>query len=361
MARNGTDIMRASLMPLMNDQQVADRILGHIDAGSTDHGEEVWREPVANYTCEGRLRREIEDVMWRWPTVFCPATAIPQPGDYIAREAAGTPIVAIRQRDGSVRAFLNACRHRGMQVARDSGRCKVLVCDYHGWAYQLDGSLSHVPHEAGFPGLDRACHGLVPVEAREQDGLVYVVQRPSAGCWEALSDIPAILARDQHILTRNEYIVEANWKLFAEGFLEGLHIRSTHPESFYPYGYDNLTLLETYGRNSRITFSVPAYRETQGAAAGAAPGRRSPHLRAQPVPQRDDRHPVPFHLGGRAGPTGRRPDPRHQLDAHQSRQARITTGRGGCTARRKFRQQHGREGRPARGGGDSAFRGQPRQ
>jgi len=248
----------------MTDQQVAERILGHIDAGTTDQGEEIWREPVANYTCEKRLQREIEEVMWRRPTLFCPSSAIPEPGCYVAREAAGTPIIAVRQRDGGVRAFLNACRHRGMQVAEGSGRQNVFACAYHGWAYQLDGSLSHVPHEAGFPGLDRSCHGLVPVEAREQDGLVYVVQRPSDGCWDELSDIPAIITPDQQVFTSSEYIVEANWKIFAEGFLEGLHIKTTHPESFYPYGYDNLTLLETYGRNSRITFPFQRMEKLRG-------------------------------------------------------------------------------------------------
>jgi len=241
-------------MSLMDDHQIAERVLRHIDNKTTDRGDQVWQEPVANYTSEERLVREIEEVMRRWPTVFCPSSAIPEPGCYLAREASGIPIVAVRHADGSVRAFLNACRHRGMQVAAGSGKSSVFVCGYHGWAYQLDGSLSHVPHESGFPGLDRACHGLVPVPAREQDGLVYVVQQPTPGCWDALADIPRIIEPDQQILKSSQYTVEANWKVFAEGFIEGLHIKPTHPETFYPFGYDNLNVVETYGRNSRITY-----------------------------------------------------------------------------------------------------------
>jgi phenylpropionate dioxygenase-like ring-hydroxylating dioxygenase large terminal subunit len=163
-----------------------------------------------------------------------------------------------------VRAFLNACRHRGMQVAEGSGKSRVFVCGYHGWAYQLDGSLSHVPHESGFPGLDRGCHGLVPVEAREQDGLVYVVQQPAPGCWDALADIPRVIEPDQQVLGSSQYTVEANWKIFAEGFIEGLHIKPTHPESFYPFGYDNLNVVETYGRNSRITYPFQRIEKLRG-------------------------------------------------------------------------------------------------
>lgn len=242
-------------MPLlMNDQAVATAILEHIANKTTDTAEGVWREPVANYTGEKRMQLEIDHVLHRWPTVFCPASALPDPGSYLTREAAGTPLVAVRGEDGEIRVFRNACRHRGMRVAQGTGKTRVFVCGYHGWAYQLDGRLSHIPHEEGFPDLEKPCHGLVPVASREQDGLVYVVQDPLPGCWDALAKIPRIIETDQHVFTVSEYTVEANWKIFAEGFLEGYHIKPTHRDTFFPYGYDNLNVVETYGRNGRITF-----------------------------------------------------------------------------------------------------------
>ncbi len=239
---------------LMDDQTVAAKILEHIANKTTDAADEVWREPVANYTCARRLQLEIKHIMQRWPTVFCPTSALPDRGSYVAREAAGTPLVAVRGEDDEIRVFRNACRHRGTQVAEGSGKTRVFVCAYHGWAYQLDGRLSHVPHEEGFPDLDKSCHGLVPVEAREQDGLVYVVQDPAPGCWDVLADIPLIIESDQQVFTAGDYTVQANWKIFAEGFLEGYHIKPAHKDTFYPYGYDNLNIVETYGRNGRITF-----------------------------------------------------------------------------------------------------------
>ena len=134
-------------------------------------GQEVWREPVANYRSEQRLAAEIEQILRRSPTPFCPSAALPEAGSYVAREAAGVPIVVVRGTDGEVRAFRNACRHRGMQVASGSGCARAFVCRYHGWTYNLEGRLRHIPHEEGFPGFDKDAHPLVPVAASERLGL----------------------------------------------------------------------------------------------------------------------------------------------------------------------------------------------
>ena len=117
----------------MDDQSVAQRVLDHIANRTTDVGQEVWREPVENYRSEARLAAEIEQILKRSPTPFCPSAALPEVGSYVAREAAGTPIVVVRGPDGKVRAFRNACRHRGMQVASGAGCTRAFVCRYHGW------------------------------------------------------------------------------------------------------------------------------------------------------------------------------------------------------------------------------------
>src|SRR5437588_2685150 len=121
----------------MDDQSVAQRVLDHIANGTTDLGQQVWREPVANYRSSERLSAEIETVLRRTPTPFCPSAALPEVGSYVAREAAGIPIVVMRGSDGKVRAFRNACRHRGMQVATGTGCVRAFTCGYHGWTYNL--------------------------------------------------------------------------------------------------------------------------------------------------------------------------------------------------------------------------------
>ncbi len=240
-------------MTLSPDASVVQQILDHIDAETTDRSDTTWREPVEHYRSEARLAAEVERVFRRHPTPFCPSAALGPPGSYVAREAAGTPIVAVRGRDGRVRAFRNACRHRGMQVADGSGCERAFVCRYHGWTYSLDGRLRHVPHEHGFPGLDKDNRGLVPVHATENHGLVFITQEQPARAEPSLDLFPDFL-RDLSVVSTSEQELPANWKILMDGFLEGYHIRPTHRETFYPVQFDNLNVVETFGRNSRVTF-----------------------------------------------------------------------------------------------------------
>ena len=244
---------------LLDEPAIAQRVLDHIDHKTTDLSDRCWREPVAHYCSAARLRAEVERVFRRTPTPFCPSAALPEAGAYVAREAAGTPILAVRGDDGLARAFRNACRHRGAQVACGAGREKGFVCRYHGWTYGLDGTLRHVPHPEGFPDLQKNARGLVAVDAVERGGLLYVTQDASAG-GDPPASAPDVLPPDFRVISTTEQRTAANWKVVAEGFLEGYHIFSTHRETFYPVQFDNLHVVETFGRNSRVTFP---YRNIQ--------------------------------------------------------------------------------------------------
>jgi phenylpropionate dioxygenase-like ring-hydroxylating dioxygenase large terminal subunit len=243
---------------LADDPTVAQRILDHIDNRTTDLGETTWREPVEHYRSAARFAAERDLVLRRYPVGFCPSAALPTAGSYVARDAAGTPIVAVRGTDGRVRAFRNACRHRGTQLVRGAGCEKAFVCRYHGWTYALDGRLRHVPHEHGFPGLDKGTRGLVPVEAVELQGVVFVAQDPPRVADASLDGLPPLIAPSYRLVDTSEGDVPANWKILVEGFLEGYHIRSTHSETFYPVQFDNLNVVETFGRNNRVTFPYRA-------------------------------------------------------------------------------------------------------
>lgn len=238
---------------MQNDAELLDHILSHIDNGTTDLGDEDWHEPVANYSSQARFDAE-RRLMRRLPVPFCPLAALPELGSYVARSSAGVPIVVVRDLDGTIRAFRNACRHRGMQLAEGTGCTKIFRCTYHGWAYRLDGRLEYVPHEHGFPDLDKDNSGLVPVYAVDiQGGLVFVTQDEPVGPG-ALESLPDLLTDDQVLFDSNESVNDINWKLTAEATLEGYHIKPTHPETFYPYGYDNVNVIEMQGPNSRICF-----------------------------------------------------------------------------------------------------------
>jgi phenylpropionate dioxygenase-like ring-hydroxylating dioxygenase large terminal subunit len=238
---------------LLNDADLIDRIFSHIDGKTTDAGTQVWREPVENYRSRERFDAEIE-VLRRIPVPFCPSAALSEPGSYIARTAARTPLLVVRGDDGVARAFRNACRHRGMAVARGEGCQRSFACHYHAWTYGLDGSLKHVPGEDGFPGLDKADNGLVPVHAvEERGGLIFVTQDTPLSDG-ALGEMPDLLEPGQEVFNSISFTDESNWKLIGETSMEGYHIKALHNKSFYPYGFDNLNVVETYGRNSRIVF-----------------------------------------------------------------------------------------------------------
>jgi phenylpropionate dioxygenase-like ring-hydroxylating dioxygenase large terminal subunit len=255
---------------LMDERALAERVLEHIANGTTDLGTEVWREPVANYRSEARLAAE-RRLMRGVPTAFCPSAALAATGAYVAREAAGTPLLVVRGEDGEVRAFRNACRHRGMLLAAGAGCSRAFVCTYHGWTYGLDGRLRHVAHEHGFPGLDKEAHGLVPVAAEERLGLVFVTQEQPALEDPSLRELPPLLRPGQTLFETAEREIEANWKIVLEGFLEGYHIRTTHRETFFPYGFDNINVVEKFGGNSRIVF--PFRRAAKQAAVPPAERR----------------------------------------------------------------------------------------
>ena len=237
---------------LMSDTDVIQRVLDHAAAKSTDLGEDVWREPVQNYRSQEQFDLEME-LFKRLPMVYCPSAALDKNGSYVARTLAGVPLLAVRGDDGMVRTFHNACRHRGMMLAEGSGKTHNFVCGYHSWAYGLDGALKHVPGDGGFPDLDRQAHGLVPVHTEERGGLVFVTQKDpiSPG---ALESLPDLIQPGQEVFEYTSFTDDANWKLLLETSMEGYHIKPLHRESFYPFGFDNLNVVETFGMNSRIVF-----------------------------------------------------------------------------------------------------------
>jgi len=129
-----------------------------------------------------------------------------------------------------------------------------------------------VPHENGFPDLDKSKLGLAEVTVIEKGGLVYVVQEDGIDNPESLVEgLPGIFSPDQDLFVQEDGVVHANWKLFLESFIEGYHIKPAHGKTFYPFGFDNLNVIETCGPHSRITY----------------PFRRIEKLRDVPADKRD--------------------------------------------------------------------------
>ena len=130
-----------------------------------------------------------------------------------------------RTETGDIRAMHNICRHRGARVCEElSGNRKTYVCPYHGWVYNVDGSLKAARETHVMPDFDVAAHGLKPVKCVTYMGLVFINCDPDAGDLVAsLENIREPLGaydlEHAKVAHRKTYRVEANWKLAIENYL----------------------------------------------------------------------------------------------------------------------------------------------
>ena len=153
---------------------------------------------------------------------------------YVAVEIAGMKVFAVRSNDGVLRAFRNVCRHRGARLLPEGeGTCGPIRCPYHQWQYSDAGVLLQAPWYGEEPGFDMADWPLEPISVREWRGLVFVAITPAQDLLAQMGDVVAELADEPietYLPVRQERMVfEANWKIYTDNFVEGLHIPGIHP------------------------------------------------------------------------------------------------------------------------------------
>jgi phenylpropionate dioxygenase-like ring-hydroxylating dioxygenase large terminal subunit len=165
---------------------------------------------------------------------------LPEPGSYKVCDIAGAPVLLVRGNDGAVRAFYNACRHRGAPVASaPTGCAKLLVCQYHSWSYDLEGHLVRVPDERDFVGLRLADRALPAVRCEQWGGWWFVnLDAGAMPLHEWLDPLPELLhdiARSPvRVIDVKSVELHCNWKILAEAFLEVYHARTIHPTTVAP-------------------------------------------------------------------------------------------------------------------------------
>ena len=162
------------------------------------------------------------------------ASMAAQPGEYFLHEMANESVIIIRGRDDKLRAFANVCRHRGSRICLEAqGRASVLVCPYHAWSYNLDGSLRAARHMG--PDFDKAAYGLKSVAIEVIEGLVFIsLSAEPLSLTHARETISRAYApygwAEATVAHRETYTVNANWKLTVENYLECYHCTPSHPE-----------------------------------------------------------------------------------------------------------------------------------
>jgi choline monooxygenase len=159
---------------------------------------------------------------------------VPNPGDYTTAMIGKTPVIVLRDRkSGELRAFLNACRHRGAMLLEGKGTCdKQIQCPYHAWSYGLDGTLIGVPYREEFD-CDLSAMNLVPVRVGTAGPLIFACIDPTApdlASW--LGTLPAAFEANEvaafSFAYELTYELEANWKLFVENANDGYHVPFVH-------------------------------------------------------------------------------------------------------------------------------------
>ena len=159
---------------------------------------------------------------------------IADPETFFTADVVGEPVVIVRDKQGTLRAFSNVCRHRAGPIAQGSGCKSVLRCGYHGWTYTLDGRLIGTPDVEGVEFFDRSAMGMVPLRLDTWEQLIFVNFDQNAEPLAAyLGEIPEQARGFQfeglHSVERRDYIIDCNWKVYVDNYLEGYHIPIAHP------------------------------------------------------------------------------------------------------------------------------------
>lgn len=221
------------------------------------------RRPASIFLDQARFDLEWEKLFRVVPVPVTISALIPEPGNVVAIDSYGVPIIIARAKDGEVRAFLNACTHKGSKLVEhcEPHSAARLTCPYHAWTYGLDGKLIGVPRAETITNFDKAERPLAQLPCREAGGLIWVgldrnrdydfsmVEGPLA------EDFDALNLSSGHVYGRKMFEIDANWKLVLEPFLEGYHVQRLHAQSVGPLFADTPTIADRLG---------PHFRQTSG-------------------------------------------------------------------------------------------------
>jgi phenylpropionate dioxygenase-like ring-hydroxylating dioxygenase large terminal subunit len=246
--------------------------------------------PISRYTT-----REFHDLEVRrlWPRVWqmaCREEEIPKVGDYSVYEVGPYSILVVRTAQG-IKAHHNVCRHRGRRLCDFEGHAASFICAFHGFSWNLDGSLRGVTSEWDFPHIDQDNFDLIPCRAETWGGWVFInMDMNAAPLLEFMGDLPAHFApwqpENRYVEAHVGKIMNCNWKLCQEAFMEAFHVITTHPQILAGTGDEN-SAYDVWGNVSRAI------------TPNATP---SPHLRRQPAEQELLEAVMMRHIDDPAGP-----------------------------------------------------------
>lgn len=189
--------------------------------------------PPSVYTTDAFAAQELEHIFAKDWYCVGRADALAKPGDFATATLAGQPIAVIRDRDGGLRAFSNVCLHRMSTLLHGRGNTRAIVCPYHAWTYNLDGTLRGAPAMTRNEGFCKDDYTLPRVRCQEWLGWVFVSLN------DAAPDVATQLAQVEDLIAGydmtnytetfyEEHVWDTNWKVLAENFMESYHLPVCH-------------------------------------------------------------------------------------------------------------------------------------
>ncbi len=189
--------------------------------------------PVERYISRAWHDLEVERLWKRVWQVACREDDLREVGDTYVYDVADLSFILVRASDG-IRAFWNACLHRGMRLRREEGWTPELRCSFHGWSWNYEGTLRRLPCKWDFPHLSSEDLTLPQVMVGTWNGWVFINPDPGAAPLEDfLGSMPRHFPWDataRSVTARVSKLLRCNWKAAMEAFMESYHVIATHPQ-----------------------------------------------------------------------------------------------------------------------------------
>jgi phenylpropionate dioxygenase-like ring-hydroxylating dioxygenase large terminal subunit len=242
--------------------RVLRELMRQLDEGRNVDAGVRYRIPTDSYVNADLAEQEWSSFFLGHPQLIGLTGDLPEPGSFFTTDDFGTPVLATRDDEGTFRAFINACRHRGVRVANEArGEARRFMCPFHNWTYASNGALVGVPRETDFGPVDKSCHGLIELPAKEQYGMLWVHPKSDGhlDVDQLLGELTPELESWQPgaMIYMGETVIEKdlNWKLANDTFGETYHFPRLHKDTLGQLFYGDALAYQTFGRNHRFVFA----------------------------------------------------------------------------------------------------------
>lgn len=259
-------------MQRVTQETLAAEINAFLAGGTTALAESVMANPISEYTDPVRLNEEKAALFRRLPILVGHSSSCAQPKDFLAEELGDAPVLIVRQTDGTLKAFLNVCRHRGSRVTfEECGNNGSFTCPYHAWTYRSDGSLANITNADDFGDVDRTAMGLTELPVEERHGLIWIGLTPGNSI-DVAAHLGPVFDAEMASYGIEEFAVErsfttragANWKIIIDGFLETYHLAFLHRTTIGPHIRSNLAPFRPLGSNGCMTAVRTSFDRIRG-------------------------------------------------------------------------------------------------